>query len=894
MKPFRFIVGIDLGTSSCALSYVDRYAHEAIPKTLPITQWHTHGLIESETLPSYCYIPKNKDADTYKIPFSSLPPPYVVGALARELLMTQADLVVHSAKSWLCHGGVDREAKILPWHSDTLIGEKRLSPVFVSSLYLRHLKDVWNARMAEGREDFLLHKQKIILTVPASFDEVASYLTLEAAKLAGLGDDVTLCEEPQAAFYNALAGCSDKLESDKTILVVDIGGGTSDFCLFKTGEAQLKDRVSIERIAVSEHILLGGDNIDLALAHLAESKLLEQGVEKWSGEKWAKLIAECRLLKEKTLRESHDEQQYHLTLQMNSGSKLFGQTQTLTFTHKEILDTVVEGFFPPCEREDKVKRNPLALKEWGLPYAEDSAVSRHIAEFLKGRQVDYVLYTGGTLIPKVLQERLTELITKWQETAPQVLQNDSLELAVSRGASLFGYRQVHKDKQVSAGYPRSLYIKVLHAEKQKARFLCIVPKGFQNQDTLRLSPQGLHALLGQAARFELFSSLSRPEDLAGDWIDGEDVNLKPVSFLQTILGQADKRQRVSVPISLEIHLANSGLLELFILRVEGDLHRLHFALNAQEHGPVLGGGVVLSAPKVHAVECIQRFYGKEKSISKLNPMSLFEDLEKTLGASRKDWDVGVLRSLWPALKEGMNRRNRSEQHELIWLSLAGYLLRPGYGDPLDSLRIREVQGLFSQGPVYPLHAKIKNQWWIFWRRISGGLDRKMQDTIFSKVYPQIKQDQASPEMILLLGSLERVEMQKRVALAQRLSSEIVSSPLHREQKLWALTRIANRQPLYGGAECVVRPHFIIPCLERLSRLDLKKVQGLSNFFANACRRIDDRELDIPESLRSKIMQHLESQGFAAQAQMLREYSPLDSQTVSTLMGEALPIGLVYG
>jgi MreB/Mrl family cell shape determining protein len=255
MSGYRFIIGIDLGTSTCALSYIDSYAEKPEVRTLKITQWHQEGMVESQTLPSFCYIPKSKEADRFKIPFSSFPVPYVVGLLAQERLASHPDLVVHSAKSWLCHGGVDREANILPWHSDTLIGEKRLSPVFVSSLYLRHLKDVWNQSIADGREDFKLEKQKIIITVPASFDETASFLTLEASELAGLGENVSLCEEPQAAFHYWLAGASvERVEKDQNILVVDIGGGTTEVAI-----------ISLNGVVYSQSVRIGGDKFDEAI-----------------------------------------------------------------------------------------------------------------------------------------------------------------------------------------------------------------------------------------------------------------------------------------------------------------------------------------------------------------------------------------------------------------------------------------------------------------------------------------------------------------------------------------------------------------------------------------------------------------------------------------------------
>jgi len=557
------------------------------------------------------------------------------------------------------------------------------------------------------------------------------------------------------------------------------------------------------------------------------------------------------------------------------------------------MQTIVDGFFPFVSKDEFPKQAQLGLKEWGLPYAEDSAITKHLAEFLKGRHVDKVLYTGGSLIPEFLRKRLSEQIAKWQGNEALVLENDALELAVSRGASVFGFRKMHQDKQVTSGYPRSLYIKVLHSEKQIPYYLCVVPKGFSALDKIQVSVPGLQALLGQLASFELYSSLHRSNDNSGDLVSIDDSTIKAVSVLQTRLGDLSKKQTKTVPISLEAHLASSGLLELSCVSSSFDaVYPLKFSLTVKQETVKAMSSSQSSVPMTRAVEMIHRFYGREKIPVKQNPMSLPVELEQILGHSRRDWDLTTLRQLWIPLREGMNRRNRSEQHELAWLNLAGYVLRPGYGEKQDSVRIKDIQSSFEQGPVYPTSAKVKNQWWIFWRRIAGGLDRKAQDLIFSKVYPLIKREDCTPEIFLLLGALERVDMQKRIALGQWLSSDLIHNATHREQKIWALTRIANRLPLYGGAECIVRPNFVGPWLEKLSVLDLKRTTGLVGFYTNACRLINDRELDIPESWRTKVIDMLEASGQGSQLAMVKTYIPQDTQMVSMLLGDSLPVGLM--
>lgn len=891
---FRYIVGIDLGTSSCALSYIDRYAKSPEVKTLPITQWQEHGLQEHEILPSFCYVLKNKEKGKYKLPFSEISQDYVIGSFARDSMKDRADFIVHSAKSWLCHGGVDREAKILPWHSDSIVGEKRLSPVEVSSLYLEYLKDIWNKNVALGREDFFLEKQKVVITVPASFDETASYLTIQASKIAKYGEDLSLCEEPQAAFYYCLSKRKEAFEKDKKVLVVDIGGGTSDFSLFKSFQS-LSGEVQLERIAVSEHILLGGDNIDLALVHMIEKQLKEKGLPQLQGEKWAYLVSESRKLKEKVLSDGDQESAYHMTLSLASGSRLIGQTHTVTLQRHEILQTILEGFFPLCGKGDFPDED-LALKEWGLPYAKESAFTKHLSKFLQKEDVDYVLYTGGTLVPSLLRERLTGFLSQYSPKPLKILPNDALDLAVSKGASVYAYHKVHKLESVRSGYPRSLYIKVYNSEKKEDLYLCVVPKGYEGLEVLRLKVPGLQVLLGQLVSFELWNSLHRPEDKLGDFVSFDHSSMKKVCTLQNLLGKASKKQKKSIPVSLELRLSASGLLEVFCVPDSeeiSEVYDLQFALDAKEN---LSEKIAKEEAKPHsrleeAQTLIRTYYGKPKGSERKNPKGLVNDLEKCLGIPRKEWDLQLLRSLWEVLEEGMHRRIRTENHESAWLHLGGFLLRPGYGEQRDPIRIRKVQEIWNQGLSFQGSAKIRDQWWIFWRRIAGGLSFNLQQKIFQKVYPTLKRKEYTPEILLLLGSLERVEMQKKMALAQWLTSEILNSAMYREQKIWALMRVLNRCPLYGGPECIMRPQFVISCLSKLLPMDLSVHPNLMNLFINSSRKLEDRELDLPEEWRKQVLGKVAEKASPKQKELLESYVPQDLQNYTLLLGDSAPAGL---
>jgi molecular chaperone DnaK (HSP70) len=941
----RYLVGIDLGTTNSALAYVDTYAPSPEPKILPVPQWDTDGAaIDAEMLPSFLYLPTKAEwkRGQLKLPLhpGAEPPDYAVGRLARLKASLVPGRVIHSAKSWLCHPGVDREERILPWHSDDVVGDERRSPIEASAAYLRHLKDAWNARFTDR-----LETQDVVVTVPASFDEVAQRLTLQAAELAGLPRErLRLLEEPQAAFYYWLArkGAAAKLQetfgvAPRTVLICDIGGGTSDFSLFTVAPAADGGAPEIRRIAVSDHLLLGGDNIDLSLAHLLERGLAGGGARLGS-RSWAQLVFETRRLKEKALAEpapvagdpkdagSMDPGEQLFVSVAGEGASLFASARTASLTRAEVQAHILDGFFPEVPRDAEPRRQRGALTQLGLPYAQDGAITRHLASFLAGRDVDFVLFTGGTLKPEPLRDALAAQIAAWQGRPPVVLENDAMDLAVALGAAAYARVMRAAAGRIRGGYPRSLYVEVASttagdpgAGAGKAsgstKLLCIVNKGFDSPAPLSLPALGLKLLTDKPARFQLFTS-PRREDALGAVVHLGDDAFHPLPPLHARLDFAGPgATHRLIDVGLEVALQETGILQLYLTHAPADggtprRWQLDFNVRGTTVAPADGDGAGAPAltsarmpPEKLALarEKLEHHFGKKKrpEFEADNPKYLVRDLEAVLGAPRDSWDTPFLRSLWPYLEMGLNRRSRSVGHETSWLYLAGYALRPGYGFELDEWRVQELWRAFTAGLAFPTERQAEEQWYIMWRRVAGGLTREQQEQVFDRIFPAIRKgDVPSPEIYMLAGSLERIEMGQKVRLGNHLAQQIAAGRKQFiDQRMWALARLASRVPLYGGAQTIVRPRVIGEWYKELRGLDFRQApyNRLTLFLSQGGRVVRDREFDLPEDLRSEFLKRLTAAGAPPeQAAVVQDFVPVDAAARTQLFGESLPAGLVLG
>lgn len=586
----RYIVGIDLGTTNCAVAAVDLSSQEPEGpriKPFPIMQVVASGQVEAmPTLPSFLLLPGEHEVSPKEM---SLPwvdsPGHCVGLWARERGAELPHRVVSSAKSWLSHTGVDRSAPLLPWRGAQVASDEgenagndgaRLSPVEASSMYLSHIRDAWN----DAHPEDPLEDQDVLVTVPASFDAVARELTVVAAGQAGL-TNVTLLEEPQAAFYAWLAHTGDRwrasLEPGDAILVCDVGGGTTDFSIIKAADDG-HGNLALERVAVGDHILLGGDNMDLALAHLCMQQLGESG-NQISTMQHRALVFACRRAKEQLL-SAHAPASVPITV-LGRGSKLIGGTLRTDLAQEQVHHFVLDGFFPfvPVDARPQ-KRRAVGLRELGLPYASDAAVTRYLADFLgrHGQKPASILFNGGVMRSSLLRERVAQVVGLWEGRGDTpVLTGNDLDLAVAVGAAYYGMVRRGRGIRIRGGTARAYYIGIESAMPAIPGFpppikaMCVAPFGMEEGgDAVKLPDEELGLVVGEAAEFRFFASTDRKDDVAGTLVDPDQAALMELPPVHTSLAPVGATHTGdAVAVSLESRVTELGTLELWCVAREG-------------------------------------------------------------------------------------------------------------------------------------------------------------------------------------------------------------------------------------------------------------------------------------------------------------------------------------
>jgi len=571
------VLGIDLGTTNSAIAVAD---DEAPARTVPITQVVGPGEIaERTTLPSYLLLPGEHEVAPaqLQLPWSG-PLRYAVGTFARERGAELPHRLVASAKSWLCNPSIDRTAQVLPFRGaqreleKEMEGGERVSPVNASARYLAHLRAAWD----DAHPDDPADEQEVLITVPASFDPVARELTVVAAREAGF-DKVTLLEEPQAAFYAYLAAKGDawrkELHPGDVVLVFDVGGGTTDFSLIEVADEG--GNLALERIAVGDHILLGGDNMDLALAALVGKQLTDAGKTLDAMQQRA-LVHACRRAKEQLL---GDEPPASVPVSiLGRGSKLIGGTIKADITREMAEQILVEGFFPVVAADAKAaRRRAIGLREMGLPYAHDPAVTRHLAEFLArfGRMPTAVLFNGGVMKAPALRARITELLRTWAGHDVKVLAGPDLDLSVALGAAHYGQVRHGKGVRIRGGTARAFYIGIESAMPAIPGFepplkaLCVAPQGLEEGSTVELPDDELGLIVGETSTFRFFAA-PRKEDPAGALIDADTPGVTELDPVEKLV-EADGERRAGdmVPVKLEAHVTELGTLELWCVARDG-------------------------------------------------------------------------------------------------------------------------------------------------------------------------------------------------------------------------------------------------------------------------------------------------------------------------------------
>ncbi len=585
----RYTVGIDLGTTHCALAFADIAAEGASPEALPIPQLIAQGQVEARTLlPSFLYLPHASEGP------QSLPwdpeRSFAVGEHARARGADAPLRLVSSAKSWLCHTGIDRRGQVLPVSAPEDI--EKVSPVEASWRYLEHMIEAWDARFAKDNPDLALARQDIILAVPASFDAAARDLTVEAAYAAGL-ENLTLLEEPQAALYAWIDAAGQawrkQIRPGDVILVVDVGGGTTDFSAIAAVEKE--GALELVRVAVGDHILLGGDNMDLALAHVVRAKLAAEGKEldRWqmSALTFAARTAKERMLADTSIASAP-------VVVPSRGSKLLGGGLRAELTREDIDRTLVGGFFPEVAASARPASRPRAgLTQLGLPYAQDPAVTKHLAAFL-GRQAGAtarlrgddapaaqssllhptaVLFNGGVMKSAALRDRLMSTLNAWltADGAPpaRALPTEDLDLAVARGGAAFGLAKRGKGLRIRGGTARAYYVGIESAVpavpgvEPPISALCLAPFGMEEGSRADLPPYELAVVVGEPVAFRVVGSSGRRDDKAGDELErGRDGELDELAPLEITLPAEGRREGDIVPVRLEASVTEIGTLLL--------------------------------------------------------------------------------------------------------------------------------------------------------------------------------------------------------------------------------------------------------------------------------------------------------------------------------------------
>ena len=999
--PSRYLIGIDLGTTNSVVAYIDtrEVADAGSPmRVFPVPQLVGHGEVRTlPALPSSLYFPTADElsAGTVSATWDE-DPPMVTGVLAREQGALVPSRQVSSAKSWLSYAGVDRRAKILPAQAEppqALISQPMISPVEASARYLMHLRDAWNAAIGTDAETRFEH-QEIVLTVPASFDEEARELTVEAARRAGL-DKLTLLEEPLAAFYAWIAvkiaakmagkiaanrhaqagGEGEDLRDGELILICDIGGGTTDFSLVRT--RAVNGELQFERTAIGEHLLLGGDNLDLALARRVEDKLAKdklRDIPLTLRQRYA-LRRTCSAAKERLL---SDSELSHVPITvLGSGQAVVGQALSVDLAREEVLQILTAGFLPiTAPNEMPAYSRPTGLRELGLPYASDPAITRHLAAFLRQAAVtmngssenpaaanpaaanqssanqssanhrmarpDAVLLNGGFCAPAVTRARIVEAISSWFGGAqsgwrPKLLNNEvvddaiessvdsSMESAVARGAAYYGRVRRGAGLRIRAGSARTYYIGLRSDDRLKDHGLqgiCILPAGVEEGTTLPLLNREFSVLANRPVSFSLYSSRTRHDAhgevarLDEDEDEADEANLHRHAPLVTLLRYGKKMRDVYLTVGLRANFTEVGTLELWCeSRDTPHRWRLQFELRGEEAQaqqldtaeaqPVATRSSAVStsdATVESAAQLIRSVFGGSTDGDTPAPDALVSQMEAVLGAKRDSWPVSAIRRFGDVLIEVAAGRKKSPRHEVRWLNLSGFCLRPGFGAPGDAARVNDLRTIASNALVFADDLQCQVEMLVLLRRIAGGINASEQQAFYRKRTRRAGRNkkgrvnrQLEYEEWRLFSSLEHLLASTRAALGHELLAKIREEP-GEAIWLWSLGRLGARIPLYGPRHSVVAAEIAGKWVKAL--LDLSPFTAATgSAIVQIARRTDDRSRDdrsrdIDDAIRELAISRLMASGIAEETiQLLSKYVPPEPADAVRSFGESLPTGL---
>lgn len=974
-RPQRFCIGIDLGTTNCVVAFIAPESSSDVGNVegvgnaveiFPVPQWVDLGTVQSRsTLPSFHYTwtdgerasrPSQPAAEFLKESSEAC-----VGEFARIAGASQPGRLVASAKSWLSHEGVDRTADLLPWHGDEDV--PRQSPKSASAQYLLHLRRAWD----EAHPEHPMADQDVVITLPASFDEVARELTVEAAAEAGL-PRIQLIEEPQAAFYAWLdrnrKDWETKVRVGQSILVCDIGGGTTDLTLIRvraaksqvavghTDEmddenaqpktapeniaAEATQSIQFHRVAVGKHLILGGDNLDLAVATAAEQKLTEQLGQTLSPRQWQRLVSVARDAKETMLSANRPSQ---TTLNVaGEGSSLIGGSVSVSMTSEEIDQVLLDGFFPTVSLDASVIEEQSGFQELGLPYAADPAVTKHLAHFLcdhrnTGRddesldsdRVDLVLFNGGVLRSNAVQQRLVGCLSNWfagDDTTwrPETLVAPRLDLAVAQGAAYYAMVRRGQGVRIAANLARTYFMQI---SQSPPRAICVIPADAQGGQTYRIDSQPIQLRVGTPVHFPLWVSSTRLIDRPGDIVDINESEMTPLPPIQTALKDRKRKDEATIQVVIESELSEIGTIGLYCVSVPGEKSdptkfrpkrwKLDFDIRGtletdrQSHrGAGEASGIVDEETIDDCVGEINSVFvdGTEK------PSKLVKRLQTTLDTKREGWTPVLLRKLWQSLIDVEPGRRISPAHEARWLNLLGYSLRPGYGVAVDDWRCGQTWRKL-QGKIAHDDPQIRAETMILWRRIAGGLTPGQQ----SQLVANLRKNALSPggrvdsaetlEAWRLAGALEHLPAHEKVDLAnlaieqlQRRKAGTLYPALY-----WSLGRIVSRVPTYGPINLAVSADAATRIVNRILLLpDMQTVTperwsdtlrtAASLALTQIARRSGDRFRDLNEDGREKVMRQLHILDAPSHwIDLVENGGQFDHEEQAAIFGDSLPLGI---
>lgn len=924
----RYIIGIDLGTTNSCVSVTDMQSPSLSIQPFLIPQLKAEGQIAFQhTLPSCCYL-----AAPHEWPEGALNLPwnvnldYFVGSFALAQGAKVPTRLVQSAKSWLCHATAQRREKILPFG----VGEEhpRISPVEASIRYLRHIKDAWNDSFAKGDRDQEFEQQEIVLTVPASFDEVARTLTVEAAKKAGFGQ-LTLLEEPQAAFYAWIAqherDWQKILPAGSRVLVCDVGGGTTDFSLIEVYEQN--EQKSFRRMAVGDHLLLGGDNMDAAIARHIESKLSSKGHPPFSPLQWVQLNYQARLAKEALL-QANEGDSFRVFFQ-KGGSHVVAGTITEEVCQQEIHQIILGGFFQECSWEEAIPiRKSSGMGGMGLPYEEETSIPKQLAHFLNSNRneqgvvqaPDFVLFNGGVLKPNILREALLRTLRAWFPHAkPQELKAANFDTAVSRGAVYYGKVRRGIGVRIGGGAARGYYLAMESSSEAGqpalSKALTLLPRGSE-EGSFYEPEQAFTALSNTPVSFQLYTSHTRLHDCQGDLVEINPEEMLPLPPIVTILrfgkGSINEQSKEKIPVSLRVALTAVGTLELSLKSLKS-AHQWALEFQLRSAGGAENSLAILDQKRQDltfdsqflekARDSVREAY-KQGSTAQVG--RLMEHLERVLEIPKWEWPLSLMRGLWDELFALAPVRKASPEHEIRWWNLIGFLLRPGYGYPLDDHRVKELWKMVLADLKGSGSEELMIQKWICYRRFAGGLTRGQQMQLAAVVMPALlpkssgqfdeqrkKNAYAYEEKLRLMASMELLERSMKIALGNALMHRMKAGQLSKAE-LWALGRIASRRLLKGGPSNVLPPSHCAEWIEKLLHLPVAAAQDELKAFVlgqMACKT-DLRELDFSSDLHDRILASYAGTPYQERLRkFLQENVSLTQKEQELQFGENLPQGL---